>query len=242
MDRGGRDVSARRRRPTQARSRATYERILAATAALLQEVGWDGVSTNAIAVKAGVTVPSVYAYFPDKYAIIHELFERQEQYRVELLHELVRRASREDWEDVLRSALRAAADLRRRDAGGLALRTAMTAVPELRRLDEQSSERAAAQLASLLADLAPGLSSEQARRSARVLSYAVVPLLDHAGSQPEVDEAFLDAAARMAILYLRDIVHGAHDVPSGHAAPPAPDGHRGHQTPPVRPAHSSSRA
>jgi AcrR family transcriptional regulator len=215
----GRDVSARRRRPIQARSRATYERILSAAAELITEVGWDGLNTNAIAARAGLTVPSVYAYFPDKYAIVHELFDRYEQERMQALTSTVERARDDgDWEESLRRMMLTALELRPSRVGGVALRNAMAAVPELRRLDEESSERAALHLARMLQDAAPELPFPDACRAARVVTYAVVPLLDHAarvgaadadGERAERSAALVEEAARMAILYLRHTLRGA---------------------------------
>ncbi|MFV8816237.1 TetR/AcrR family transcriptional regulator [Haliea sp. E17] len=59
--------------PRQARAKKTYETILASAAELLVEVGVERISTNLIAERAGVTVPALYRYFPNKYAVIHAL-------------------------------------------------------------------------------------------------------------------------------------------------------------------------
>lgn len=56
--------------PKQARARATYEKLLNAAGILLMEKGIEGISTNAIAEKAGVTPPAFYRYFTDKYDIL----------------------------------------------------------------------------------------------------------------------------------------------------------------------------
>ncbi|MBB3169048.1 TetR/AcrR family transcriptional regulator [Simiduia aestuariiviva] len=70
-------------RPQQARAIATYERILAAAAQLLSEVGVDNISTNLIAEQAGITAPALYRYFPNKYALLYtlgaRLMDRQNQ-------------------------------------------------------------------------------------------------------------------------------------------------------------------
>lgn len=65
-----------RRSPSQARSKATVEIILEATARILAEQGIAHLNTNAIARKAGVSVGSVYEYFPDKRAILDLLIDR----------------------------------------------------------------------------------------------------------------------------------------------------------------------
>lgn len=60
-------------RPQQQRAIRTYEAILSATGELLQEVGLERISTNNIAERAGVTVPALYRYFPNKYAVLNAL-------------------------------------------------------------------------------------------------------------------------------------------------------------------------
>lgn len=65
-----------RRRATQARSRATVERILEAAAGLIVERGADSVTMTEIARQAGVVIGSLYQYFPDKAGVMAALFER----------------------------------------------------------------------------------------------------------------------------------------------------------------------
>ena len=63
-------------RPQQQRAIRTYEAILSATGELLCEVGLERISTNTIAERAGVTVPALYRYFPNKYAVLNALGAR----------------------------------------------------------------------------------------------------------------------------------------------------------------------
>lgn len=65
-----------RRRPRQDRSREMVERILEAGRSLLQEVGFKGLTTIAIGERAGLSVGSLYQYFPNKEAVILELARR----------------------------------------------------------------------------------------------------------------------------------------------------------------------
>ena len=55
------------------RAKRTYESILDAAAQLLMEVGVERISTNLTAERAGVTVPALYRYFPNKYAVLYAL-------------------------------------------------------------------------------------------------------------------------------------------------------------------------
>lgn len=65
-----------RRIPRQSRSRALVDAILEATARVLTERGYAGTNTNLVAERAGVSVGSVYQYFPNKDSLLTALHER----------------------------------------------------------------------------------------------------------------------------------------------------------------------
>ncbi|TMQ08138.1 MAG: TetR/AcrR family transcriptional regulator [Deltaproteobacteria bacterium] len=80
-----------RKRPTQERSRATVDSILQATARVLVKHGFDGLTTNLVAQTAGVSVGSLYQYFPNKSALVAALIERHVDHMTSLcLGELTR--------------------------------------------------------------------------------------------------------------------------------------------------------
>ncbi|GJD19990.1 transcriptional regulator [Rivularia sp. IAM M-261] len=62
-----------RKLPRQERSRITVEAILIATTRILIEFGYESTNTNKIAELAGVSIGSLYQYFPSKEAIIATL-------------------------------------------------------------------------------------------------------------------------------------------------------------------------
>lgn len=68
--------TAPRKNPKQARAHATVDAILTATARVLVKEGYDRASTNRIARAAGVSVGSLYQYFPSKEALVAALIER----------------------------------------------------------------------------------------------------------------------------------------------------------------------
>ncbi len=65
-----------RKAPTQARAQDTVEAILAATARVLARDGYDRASTNKVAEAAGVSIGSLYQYFPSKEALVSALIDR----------------------------------------------------------------------------------------------------------------------------------------------------------------------
>jgi len=62
--------AAMRKEPRQARSKATVEAIVQAGARVLGDQGWAGFTTNKVAEVAGVSIGSLYQYFPDKLSLI----------------------------------------------------------------------------------------------------------------------------------------------------------------------------
>jgi AcrR family transcriptional regulator len=62
-----------RRMPVQGRSLARVHRMLDACAELVDQVGYDGLTTTLLAERAGVAIGSVYQFFPDKRAIVQAL-------------------------------------------------------------------------------------------------------------------------------------------------------------------------
>lgn len=66
-----------RHQPKQSRSVETFNSILDAAAALMEERGYEQVTTHQIAERAGVSVGALYRYFEDKQAILKELYGRE---------------------------------------------------------------------------------------------------------------------------------------------------------------------
>ena len=91
-----------RNRPRQARSQATVDAIVEAAAQVFERVGYAAGSTNRIAERAGVSIGSLYQYFPNKDAILVELARRHLASGVgELLPHLERLSRGEPWDEVL---------------------------------------------------------------------------------------------------------------------------------------------
>jgi AcrR family transcriptional regulator len=67
-----------RRTPIQERSAGTIATILEAATQVLEKRGLAGFNTNAVAERAGVSIGSLYQYFPGKEAILAALLERYE--------------------------------------------------------------------------------------------------------------------------------------------------------------------
>jgi AcrR family transcriptional regulator len=65
-----------RKRPRQTRAKATVDAIVEATTQVLLEDGYDGFTTARAAERAGVSIGSLYQYFPNKAALASAVIER----------------------------------------------------------------------------------------------------------------------------------------------------------------------
>lgn len=77
------NVKKMRRAPTQKRSRERVDTILKVACELISTQGSDAIRMGEVAEKAGVSIGSLYQYFPDKASIIHALADR---YNAESVH------------------------------------------------------------------------------------------------------------------------------------------------------------
>lgn len=81
-----------RKVPVQARSRKTYDAILKAAGQILMQEGQAGLTTNRVAERAGVSIGSLYQYFPNKHVIVVALMRDM---RAGMLAEMERAAARD---------------------------------------------------------------------------------------------------------------------------------------------------
>ena len=61
---------APKKQPSTPRGRETYQALVTATARLLERGGYEALTTNHVATRAGVGVASVYEFFPSKHALV----------------------------------------------------------------------------------------------------------------------------------------------------------------------------
>jgi AcrR family transcriptional regulator len=64
------NVTPFRKLPQQERSRVMVSFIVEAAQQVLEKQGQAGFNTNAIAERAGISIGSLYQYFPNKHAIV----------------------------------------------------------------------------------------------------------------------------------------------------------------------------
>lgn len=133
----GRHLSPRRE-PLQQRSLARAQQILAVTAELLEEVGFDALTTILIARRMGISVGTLYHYYPNKHAIMVAMGERWLREVERSLDEI------ETWplsgmpiDGFVERLVERQLLVYRQQQGILHLVQAMFSIPELRELDQR---------------------------------------------------------------------------------------------------------
>lgn len=96
-----------RKQPRQRRAAATVDVVLEASARILQKEGLAGFNTNEVARVAGVSVGSLYQYFPTKEAILAEIVRRKRVRLWEALSVELELAAEQDFEVTVRRLIEA---------------------------------------------------------------------------------------------------------------------------------------
>ncbi len=85
-----------RRRPRQERARQLVDAVVEAAGEVLAKEGAERATTGRIASRAGVSIGSLYQYFPDRAAILARFCERRLEQDIQMMHGIMARASRGD--------------------------------------------------------------------------------------------------------------------------------------------------
>lgn len=194
-----------RQEPTQDRAKASVERILAAAAVLLDEVGLEGFNTNLLAERADVRVRTVYRYYPNKYAVIVALTEQIAALWRAWMADLFESVSdpRRDWKLGMRQGRLKWLAEARATPGALSVLKALNATPDLVALHAKIFEDMSATFSGALEKR--GIAALPARRLAiaRTVVNAMNSSVDvYLGLAGEEAAAFLEEADRMGEAYL----------------------------------------
>jgi AcrR family transcriptional regulator len=104
-----------RKQASQERSRATVDALIEATARILVREGFDKASTNRIAQKAGVSIGSLYQYFPSKESLVAAVIDRHQQELMTVVHTALAEVAALPFEQAIRRLVAAAVDAHRVD-------------------------------------------------------------------------------------------------------------------------------
>lgn len=159
-----------RKVPTQTRARDRYERILNATAILLEEGGFDALTTNLVAQRADVNIASVYQYFPNKHALVAALAVRMaKEYEAAFSGFAEAFGLADDWRETMRLYLEKLIAVGFGQPGMSAIRQAMQSDPALAQIDRENDEAFIRILATGFTKRRPALGPERSELIARAV-------------------------------------------------------------------------
>jgi len=90
-----------RNEPVQARSTARLASLLDAAAAVVDEIGYERLTTALVAERAGASIGTVYRYFPDRIVVLQGLSARFLRDRIEHTQQTLRDPARTSWQDAI---------------------------------------------------------------------------------------------------------------------------------------------
>lgn len=131
----------RRSAPVQGRSIERSKKIMDVTSELLERVGLDDLTTVLIAKEVGISVGSLYHYFPNKHAILYAMANDWLEEINKVLRTIAAWSIEEmELDELLAQMLALNLKAYKKQKAILTLVQAMFSVPELRALDEQHDE------------------------------------------------------------------------------------------------------
>ena len=108
-------ITRPRKIASQGRSRATVDALIEATARILVKDGFDKASTNRIAEVSGVSIGSLYQYFPGKEALVAAVIERHQQQIMQTVRNELTQASTQPLDKAMRTFVAVAVAAHRLD-------------------------------------------------------------------------------------------------------------------------------
>jgi AcrR family transcriptional regulator len=189
--------------PMGQKGQRTVERIIDATGHLLCARGYEALTTNHVALAAGVNIATLYKYFANKQEILIALHERLSLRWTEALENLVNQIrDGAPWRESTCKVIDIAAARRQSDTGEAAIRIAMKVSPELQHYDRAESIASSQLLADMLITRA-SVDAVTAKRVGRVAIEVGMAVLDLLLQEEVVDDAALvDEAKAVVCNYL----------------------------------------
>lgn len=190
-----------RRTPVQGRSRERVNMILQTSAELISEVGVQGVKTSEIARRAGISLPSLYRYFPNKAAIIKALAEEHIARLDKVLKTFLEDFDLETGFDRLIDVY---AEFYRREPGYKEIWSGVESMPELQALDLGELYDNARDISNRAGQLFPQVDQERLWLISVMLPRACGSILRLAMTMEQAQaDALLDELKLMAKGYLK---------------------------------------
>lgn len=200
-----------RRRPSQARSRLRYQRILKAARDVLVDLGFESFTFDEVSKRAEVPIGTLYQFFANKYVLICELDREDTAANVEELEKFSQQVPALQWPDLLDEFIDHLARMWREDPSRRAVWHAVQSTPATRYTAAATEREMLEPLSQILKPLAQGMTDEQRMELAGFLVHTVVSLLNYAirNDDSESIDSIIREIKRMLISYLFSVAQGA---------------------------------
>lgn len=177
--------------------------ILNAAGEVLDEHGYEGFNTTAVALQAGISTSTLYRHYPDKNAILLALVTHVQAKRRKMIRQAIEPlAGPNDWRATVDDIIRTSHQLRDSQTGGRSVQQALQMSPELSRLAFQNDESMSRIIAEAMRQRKPSLTPALANRIALVATMSASALLNVAGMTERNSKAIVDEAVLMVNSYL----------------------------------------
>ncbi|GGW58225.1 TetR/AcrR family transcriptional regulator [Streptomyces caelestis] len=194
-----------RRAPVQRRSAERLTRILDACADLLDEVGYDALSTRAVAQRAGVPIGSVYRFFGNKRQMVDALAQRNLERFSERVTQRLRETGDGGWREAMDAVLDEYLEMKR-TAPGFSLVDFGNQIPVGARQAEPN-HRVADRLTELLSGYLDRAPDEELRR-VFLIAVETADTLVHLAFRvaPDGDQKIIEETREMLRAYLARVL------------------------------------
>ena len=193
------------RAPTQPRAKRTYEALLRSAQEILAESGYDGLTSNTVVERAGLTPPAFYRYFKDKHMLLLVLAERLLNAQNDLIDQYLRSddGTLAESAQATENLMLAEIELTKSSIGGVELMLLMRTLPELSRLRLESHDIVSQALAKEICEREKSISLKEMQVRTRLTTeiyYSTIEMLFETGFQNQKTVIHRSALAQQAVI------------------------------------------
>ncbi len=197
-----------RNEPVQARSSARLAGLLDAAAAVIDEIGFERLTTAMVAERAGASIGTVYRYFPDRIAVVEALAVRCTQRLASRFVAALAESAASTWQDACDALIEVTAEMYRTEPGFRVIRFANAdAASSASDEDDDRMGALGGAVGVILRDRFGVRQTEELARAWVVLAESSHAVLARAYADREhPDTALVDAYRAMSRPYLESLI------------------------------------
>lgn len=194
-----------RNEPVQARSAARLEALLDAAASVVEELGYERLTTAMVAERAGASIGTVYRYFPDRIAVLQALAARNLDRIIGRIRQEFGDEKHDTWTDALRAGFGIFVDAFRTEPGFRSLRVGDVIDLRPAAMPTTYNSRIAEEMLRILVDRYGLPDTEESRFAFETAIEVTDALVARAfAREPDGDPAILDKAQSIVYSILEE--------------------------------------